>query len=161
MPRRPRVFAPGGAYHLTARGVDDGAIFYTAFDCFALLALLRQVSKRCGWTVAAWCFMHTHYHLVVFPGPEPAISDAMHRLNGTYAREFNLRHHRRGHLFGQRYSPTPVEDERHLAAACGYVLLNPVTAGLARNVEDWAWSGDHRLEPRPSARNGYELVARA
>jgi REP element-mobilizing transposase RayT len=148
------VFAPGGAYHLTARGVDDGAIFYTAFDCF-------QVTKCCEWTVLAWCFMHTHYHLVVLTAAEPAISDGMHRVNGTYAREFNLRHHRRGHLFGQRYSPTPIEDERHLAAACGYVLLNPVTAGLVKSVEDWAWSGDARLEARPTAHNGYELVARA
>jgi REP element-mobilizing transposase RayT len=155
------VFAPGGAYHLTARGVDDGTIFYTAFDCFAMLALLRQVTKCCEWTVLAWCFMHTHYHLVVLTAAEPAISDGMHRVNGTYAREFNLRHHRRGHLFGQRYSPTPIEDERHLAAACGYVLLNPVTAGLVKSVEDWAWSGDARLEARPTAHNGYELVARA
>jgi REP element-mobilizing transposase RayT len=155
------VFAPGGAYHLTARGVHDGAIFHTAFDCFAMLALLRQVTKRCEWTVLAWCFMHTHYHLVVLTAAEPAVSDAMHRVNGTYAREFNLRHHRRGHLFGQRYSPTLIEDARHLAAACGYVLLNPVTAGLVKSVEDWAWSGDGRLEARPTAHNGYELVARA
>ncbi len=155
------MFAPGGAYHLTARGVDDSAIFYTAFDCFAMLALLRQVTKRFEWTVLAWCFMHTHYHLVVVTAAEPAVSDGMHRLNGTYAREFNLRHHRRGHLFGERYRPTPIEDERHLAAACGYVLLNPVTAGLVNSVEEWAWSGDGRLEPRPLAHNGYELVARA
>ena len=51
--------------------------------------------------------------------------------------------------------------ERHLAAACGYVLLNPVTAGLVRSFEDWAWSGDHRLEARLTAHNGYELLARA
>lgn len=161
MARRPRVFAPGGAYHLTARGVGDGAIFYTTYDCFLLLALLRDVTKRCGWTVAAWCFMHTHYHLVVVAGRDPAVSEAMQRLNGIYAREFNERHHRRGHLFGQRYSPTPVESERHLDAACAYVLLNPVTAGLARSIDEWAWSGDHRLEPRATARSGYELVARA
>ena len=161
MPRRPRVFAPGGAYHLTARGVDRGAIFYTAFDCLSLLALLRQVTERAAWIVHAWCFMTTHYHLVVHTTSSTDVSAAMHRLNGVYAREFNLRHHRRGHLFGQRYSPTPVEDERHLAAACGYVLLNPVTAGLVRSVEDWPWSGDERLEPRAGAAKSYEVVCRS
>ncbi len=160
MARRPRVFAPGGAYHLTARGVDDGAIFNTTFDCFQLLALLRDVTKRVGWTVAAWCFMHTHYHLVVVTGPDPGVSRAMHRLNGIYAREFNERHGRRGHLFGDRYSPRPVEDDLHLMAACGYVLLNPVTAGIVGCVEDWPWSGGADLEPRATAENGYELVAR-
>ena len=158
MPRRPRVFVPGGAYHLTARGVDGAAIFLSAFDCLTFLALLRSVSKRATWLVPAWCFMTTHYHLVVQTAASTDVSAAMHRLNGVYAREFNLRHHRRGHLFGERYSPTPIEDERHLAAACGYVLLNPVTAGLVRSVEDWPWSGDGRLEPRPRAAKSYEVV---
>ena len=105
--------------------------------------------------------MHTHYHLVVVTGTDPVVSEAMHRLNGVYAREFNLRHDRRWHLFGKRYSPTPIHDEVHLSAACGYVLLNPVTAGVVGRVEDWAWSGDHRLEARSTAHNGYELLARA
>lgn len=162
MARRPRVFAPGGAYHLTARGVDDGAIVETALDCFALLALLRDVTTRVGWMVAAWCFMHTHYHLVVVTrvDGDPGVSSAMHRLNGLYAREFNERHHRRGHLFGKRYSPTPIEDDRHLVAACGYVLMNPVTAGLVRSFDDWPWSGGAELEPRATPTNRYELVAR-
>jgi len=160
MARRPRHYAPGCAYHLTARGVDDGAIFRTTFDCFHLLALLRDVTKRVGWTVAAWCFMHTHYHLVVVTGTDTRVSHAMHRLNGIYAREFNERHHRRGHLFGDRYVPTPVEDDLHLVAACGYVLLNPVTAGIVRKVSDWSWSGGPELEPRATRENGYELVAR-
>jgi putative transposase len=159
MARRPRVYAPGGAYHLTSRGVADEAIFYSAFDCFQLLALLRDVTRRIGWTVAAWCFMHTHYHLVVVADRDARLSEAMQRLNGIYAREFNQRHHRRGHLFGKRYAPTPIEDERHLVAACDYVLLNPVTAGLTRSAEQWTWSGDERLEPRPDVLNRYELVA--
>lgn len=160
MARPTRAFVPGGAYHLTARGTADEAIFVSAFDCFQLLALLRDVTRRIGWTVAAWCFMHTHYHLVVLADQEARISAAMHRLNGIYAREFNRRHHRRGHLFGERYSPTPIEEERHFAAACGYVLLNPVTAGLVRSVDEWPWSGDGRLEPRPNEHNRYELVTR-
>ena len=73
----------------------------------------------------------------------------MHRLNGIYAREFNRRHHRRGHLFAERYAVTPIEDERHLSAACDYVLLNPLSAGLVHRADEWAWSGDEQLEPRP------------
>ncbi len=151
---------PGGAYHLTTRAVDDESIVASAFDCFQLLALLRDVTKRIGWAVTAWCFMHTHYHLVVLADPEARIAEAMHRLNGIYAREFNLRHHRKGHLFAERYAHTPIVDERHLTAASDYVLLNPVTAGLVRTVEEWAWSGDGRLEPRPSEQNRYEFVTR-
>jgi REP-associated tyrosine transposase len=31
-------------------------------------------------------------------------------------------------------------DEHHLVAAVRYVELNPVTAGLCRQAEDWPWS---------------------
>jgi putative transposase len=160
MARRPRVFVPGGAYHLTARAVGDESLVVSAFDCFHLLGLLRDVTERIGWTITAWCFMHTHYHLVVLADRDARIAEAMHRLNGIYAREFNLRHHRKGHLFAERYAQTPIEDERHLAAACDYVLLNPVTAGLVHSVDEWTWSGDGCLEPRPDAQNRYELVTR-
>ena len=29
----------------------------------------------------------------------------------------------------------------HLEAACAYVLLNPVRAGLVPTAEDWGWAG--------------------
>jgi len=158
MTRRARTFVPGGAYHLTTRAVGDESMIVSAFDCFQLLALLRDVTTRIGWLVPAWCFMQTHYHLVVLADAQARVPAAMHRLNGIYAREFNRRHHRRGHLFAERYAETPIEDERHLIAACEYVLMNPVSAGLVRRADEWAWSGDERLEPRPA--NSYELGTR-
>ena len=148
MGRRARIFASGGAYHFTARAVAGEPLFVTAFDFLAMLSLLRDVRSRFDWRILAWCLMNTHYHLVVLVGRQPNVSEGMHRLNGIYARGFNERHHRRGHLFGDRYSPTQIESEQHLHAACSYVLLNPVNAGLVRSVEDWPWSGNGRLEPR-------------
>ena len=138
--------------HLTSRGVDDQPIFLSDLDRFQLIALLRRVTEQVGWRVVAWCLMTTHYHLLVIGAAEPRISWAMQQLNSIYAREFNLRHRRRGHLFGERFADTVVETDGHLVAAIEYVLENPVRAGLVPCVEDWAWSGDDRLEPRPLRR---------
>jgi REP-associated tyrosine transposase len=146
--RRPRSFAPGAATHLTSHGVDDRPIFLTDLDRFQLLALLRRVSEQVGWRVVAWCLMTTHYHLLVVGAAEPRISWAMQKLNSVYAREFNRRHRRRGHLFGERFTDTVVESDEHLGAAIDYILENPVRAGLVQGVGHWPWSGDHRLEPR-------------
>ena len=131
-----------------ARGIDGKRIFRDEFDRFAFIALLRRVTERAGWTVVAWCLMDTHYHLLVIAPAEPRVPWAMQLLNGTYAREFNERHERRGHLFGARYCEKVIADERHLAAANDYVLDNPVRAGLVREHDQWPWSGDERLEPR-------------
>ncbi|HWN20447.1 MAG TPA: transposase [Gaiellaceae bacterium] len=150
MPRRPRAFYPGVPTHITAHGVDDQPIFLVEIDRFAFLALLRTVTERVGWHVVAWCLLDTHYHLLVVVAPaEPRVSWGMQMLNSVYAREFNRRHRRRGHVFGERFTDTLVASDAHLEAAVAYVLSNPVTAGLVREIDAWRWSGEHRLEPRP------------
>jgi REP element-mobilizing transposase RayT len=152
MASRPRRFAAGAPAHLTARSVAGLPLFPTTADCFEFLRLLKKITKRIRWTVAAWCLMGTHYHLLVFtPDPEAAPL-ALQTLNSSYARYFNATHDRRGHVFGARYTETLVETERHLHAALAYVLENPVRAGLVREPTDWAWSGDALLEPRPLRR---------
>ena len=99
MPRRLRQFEPGAVTHLTTHGVDDQPIFRSDLDRFALLALLRRLTARVDWQILAWCFLDTHYHLLVVAAREPRISWAMQVLNSVYAREFNRRHGRRGHVF--------------------------------------------------------------
>ena len=106
------------------------------------------MTKRAAWQIVAWCLMDTHYHLLVFAGADPRVSWAMQAANSVYAREFNQRHGRRGHLFGERFTDTPIRSEAHLHACIAYILENPVRAGLVRRIEDWPWSGLERLEPR-------------
>lgn len=148
MPYKHRIYEPGGAWHMTARGVDRMPIFLEDFDRLAFLAELRRVTAKVEWQVVAWCLMDTHFHLLLFAGREPQVSLGMQILNGLYARRFNERYDRRGHLFGARYRPTRIVDDENLRAATAYVLRNPVRAGLVERVEDWRWSGTTCLEPR-------------
>jgi REP element-mobilizing transposase RayT len=164
MARKPREFEPGVPTHLTACGVDNQPIFLTDLDRIALLVLLRHVTKRIDWQIVTWCFMTTHYHLLVVVGREPRIPWALQTLNSVYAREFNARHGRRGHVFGSRYTDTVVGTDFHLDSAIAYILENPVRAGIVKRVEDWPWSGGSALEPRflpPAAdRSGQRLSTR-
>jgi putative transposase len=152
---KPREFYPGAATHLTAHGVDEEPIFRSDLDRFDLLARMRRVTERAQWRVVAWCYMSTHYHLLVISDEDPRVSWAMQAINSVYAREFNRRYRRRGHLFGRRFTDTLVKSEAHLHACMNYILENPVRAGLVRRLEDWPWSGVERLEPRdePAARS--------
>ena len=58
------------------------------------------------------------------------LSAGLHWLNGRYAREFNKRHGRFGHVFAERYQARVIESEEYLYDACAYVAQNPVAAGL-------------------------------
>jgi hypothetical protein len=64
----------------------------------------------------------------------------MHLLNGACALTFNRRHHRSGHLFGERFAACVPRDAAHLQATCEYVLQNPVRAGLCPEAAACPWA---------------------
>ena len=124
---------------MTARGVQQSAIFMDDRDRSALIKLLARTLDDGDANVHAFCLMGNHYHLV--PHTRAAnLSALMQRINGAYSLAFNQRHDRRGHLFEGRFKALDVDREAHLLQACRYVDLNPVRAGLVASPEDWAWS---------------------
>jgi putative transposase len=149
MARRPRAFLAGTPTQITARGVDDQPIFLSDLDRYELLALLREVTEQVGWQVLCWCLMTTHYHLyVVVPEDEARVSWALQKANSVYAREFNGRHRRRGHLFGARFTDTVSQSDGHARNTISYILDNPVRAGMVQRFDEWDWSGLDTLRPR-------------
>jgi REP-associated tyrosine transposase len=83
--------------------------------------------------------MNTHYHLLL-EGTAADLGAAMQRLNGRYARHFNERHDRAGHLYAERYSARVVIDDRHLEQLYDYIEANPAKAGLCDGDEPWPWT---------------------
>jgi hypothetical protein len=83
--------------------------------------------------------MDNHLHAVV-ETPEPTLGSGMRWLLGGYARSFNRRHARYGHLFAGRFNAWLVDTEAYVIGVCAYIVLNPVRAKLVLVPEDWAWS---------------------
>src|SRR3989475_13139713 len=83
--------------------------------------------------------MPTHIHLLVRP-PQPNIPVAMQCWHGCYPAAFNRRHHRRGHLFGDRFFTSVVDSDEYLLESTRYIHLNSVRAGLVQRPEDYRWS---------------------
>ena len=149
MPRRLRAFHPGTPTQITARGVDDQPIFRCDLDRYELLGLFRDVTELVHWQVVCWCLMTTHYHLyVIVPEEVTRVSWALQKVNSVYAREFNARHGRRGHLFGARFTDTASRSDGHARNTVAYILDNPVRAGLVKRFDEWNWSGLETLRPR-------------
>jgi putative transposase len=139
VPRIPRRSLPDGIFHVTSRGVARALIFRDVLDYVALRSQLREVIRRFGWNVYAYCLMPNHYHLIVEIDREQ-LSAGMHRLNGLYAQRFNRRHDRVGHVFQNRFAAYVIESDEHLLAAILYLGENPVRAGLCEQAADWPWS---------------------
>jgi REP element-mobilizing transposase RayT len=152
MPRKPRVEAEDGYWHLTSRGALQAKIFHDALDFETLLGTLAEVAARVGWVVHTYCLMTNHYHLMV-ETPRGGLSTGMQLLNGRYAYRVNRRHRRSGHVFDARFSAKMVEDEGHALEAIRYVVLNPVRANICDDPSEWPWSSYRAtagLDPTPT-----------
>jgi REP element-mobilizing transposase RayT len=139
MHRPPRLEYPGALYHVTARGVQQNAIFADDTDRSSLLAILARSLDACHARAFAFCLMGNHYHFVL-QTHEPNLSTLMRRVNSVYSMTFNRRHDRHGHLFEGRFKALHVDRDAYLLEVCRYVDLNPVRAGLVERPQQWAWS---------------------
>lgn len=139
MPRPPRILAEGATYHVMARGNAGLPIFEDDRDRHAFLGTFEGVVARREWTHLAHCLMSNHFHLVLTT-KHADLSDGMRETLSRYARDFNQRHERNGHLFRERFRDVLIRSDRQLMAAIRYVAMNPVDAGLTSDPTCWPWS---------------------
>ena len=126
-------------YHVTARGNAQDEIFLDKQDYRAFCDALSTTVERHRWLCHSYCLLPNHYHLLL-ETPEPNLGRGMLALNGTYARRFNWRYQRYGHVFQGPYGAVLLRDDDHLLEVCRYIALNPVRAGLADVPSKWPWS---------------------
>lgn len=138
MTRIARSDLPDGAYHVYCRSIVGGACFVDDLDRSRFMTLARLCEQRHDWVIDAIAVLSTHYH-VVLEATRLKLSAGVHWLNGRYAREFNKRHGRFGHVFAERFQTRVIESEEYLYDACAYVVQNPVKAGLCDRPQDWPW----------------------
>jgi REP element-mobilizing transposase RayT len=82
--------------------------------------------RRCH----AYCLIPNHYHLLL-ETPDENLARGMLVLNGWYARRFNLRNDRVGHVFGGPFASKCILTDEHLLEVSRSIVLNPVRAALA------------------------------
>ncbi len=102
------------------------------------LHLPRKNAKDASVQIFVWCLMDNHHHVLAH-GDMKDISSMMLKCNSRYARYFNARHGRVGHLFQERFGSEPVETEEYLLTVMRYIHQNPVKARLSTSC-DYPWS---------------------
>lgn len=127
-----------GFYHVCARGTGKQLIFEGDEDRWEFLELMRECCRKAGVTVIAWCLMGNHVRLVL-ADYEDAMSAAMHRLLLTYARRFNKRTGRTGHLFQNRFDRRSLDTDWQVMEAIRSVHADPQEAGMSL-IERYPWS---------------------
>ncbi len=143
MPRGPRLDAPGVLHHVMVRGLERRAIFREDRDRADFLRRVASLAASGALTIYAWALLPNHVHLLLRTGARP-LARSMRSLLTGYAGAFNRRHHRVGHLFQNRYKSIVVEAEPYLVELTRYIHLNPLRAGLVRDLaalDRYPWTG--------------------
>ncbi len=143
MPRQPRLDTPGALHHVIGRGIDGIEIFGSKKDCEDFIGRLKDLCDKEAFSIYAWALMNNHFHLLVRTG-RLSLSNSMRKLLTGYVVNYNRRHKRYGHLFQNRYKSILCEDDPYLLELTRYIHLNPLRAGIVRNIKllkRYEWCG--------------------
>jgi putative transposase len=144
MPRRVRVEVEGGLYHVYNRVGQGQRPFSDDDEAASFVDLLREVKRRDGLVVFAWCVLPNHFHLAVRTRSVP-LWRTMRAVQHRYALEFNRRRGVLGPVWQSRYKAKLVEDQRYFDQLMVYIHLNPVKAGMVEDPARYRWSGHREL----------------
>jgi putative transposase len=139
MSYRQVLFRTGGYYHIYNRGNNFQSIFFEHENYLYFLRQMRKYLVTDAVEIIAYCLMPNHYHLLVYLKTDD-LSNLMQPLVLSYTKAINKRYGRVGTLFQGRFKGIHVEHETYLLHLSRYIHLNPITAGLVKQVEKWEFS---------------------
>jgi putative transposase len=140
VPRIPRGQQAGYAYHVINRGNGRATVFHKPQDYEAFLSLLTEAKKRHRVKIFGFCLMPNHFHFVLEPAHENALSPFMQWLLTSHVRRYHQHYGGSGHIWQGRFKSFPIQRNEHLMTVLRYVLQNPVRAGLSSTAREWLWS---------------------
>jgi putative transposase len=152
MPRKHRVVVAGAIYHVVNRGNDKRTVFPEVAYYEHFIRLLLAGRNHAPVLIIGYCLMPNHFHLLLRPETEDALSAYMQWVTGCYASDLRRRTHTRGfgHVFQRRFWGAPVGDESGFIAVLRYIEGNAVRARLVPRAEHWRWTSlQDRLQSSP------------
>lgn len=136
--RKKRLYSDIGFYHTVIRGVNKQIIFFEAADKEYFLFLLKKFAKKYCMKVHAYCLMDNHVHLLL-QDSNKNLSPFMQLLASVYARYFNRKYDRIGHLYQDRFASEIISNNSYLVVVFRYIIQNPKKAGLCQ-TNNFKWN---------------------
>jgi putative transposase len=148
MPRANRYILPGYVYHLTHRCHNRKFLLRCRLDRIEYCSRLRHAARKYRISLFGYCITCNHVHLLVMCDRLCDLSRFMQQLEGEFAEYYNLRKHRSGSFWGERFHCTMIDGGDHLWNCLRYVDLNMVRAGVVGHPGEWDWCGYKELAGR-------------
>lgn len=155
MPRGPRITYPHAVFHVLNRFVDRHPFFVKDRDYRLFTDVYFDTAETFGIWTYAYDLLPNHFHIVL-ETPTGEISRFLQRFLTRAVQNMNVRHGRVGHLLQGRTKTLLVETDSYFETVMGYVLLNRVRSGLAKDVFSDAYNSVQEM-----IRTGNSRLARS
>lgn len=113
------------AYNLWRKDINKAAKALLMGERISSKFIIREHTPLVNILDFALVINHNHFDLV--PITEKGIEKYMQKVNGGFAKYYNLKYNRTGTLFESRYKRILIEDDRQLLAVRRYInIINPL-----------------------------------
>jgi REP-associated tyrosine transposase len=144
MARLPRIVIPNQPLHIMHRGNNRQDIFESEEDMLRIKDDIKESLLKSECRLHAYVIMTNHLHLLLTPDDKEQLAVFMQSMANRYVRYFNARRLRTGTIWEGRYKSCLIDSESYLFALYKYIEMNPVKAGMVKNIEDYEWSSYRR-----------------
>lgn len=140
-------FVKGECYHLYNRGNSKQKIFHNKYDYFHFMKLMFICNNKSNIrifnedryglevfdrdidniiSIAAYCLMPNHFHILIIEKVEGGISKFMQKLSTAYVMYYNKKYNHTGGLFEGKFKAVYVENDIQMKYLFSYIHLNPI-----------------------------------
>ena len=155
MPRKRRLWVPGGFYHVSMRGNNKQIIFYNQLDMDAFLRIVEHSHEKYNFQIYSYCIMNNHFHMLI-RSDHVHLSQIMMNINKRYSDYYRKKYEFVGQIYEKRYYSDRVKGPRAFTAISSYIHRNPIDTKipLVNSMEDYYGSSfqyykfPHLLKPK-------------
>ena len=140
MGRHPRLPSETGYYHVVSRGNQRQRLFHERADYAQYCRVLTTAYRARQITVAHFCLMPNHVHLLLHAPALSQLSAAMHDVQRRYWFWTRRQHGCTGHLWQGRFHSFPITDAAYLLEAARYIERNALEPKLVNAIAEYPWS---------------------
>lgn len=140
MVRHGRIILDNVYYHVISRGNQKQNIFLEHGDFEKYLGLLKHYKRKYKFRLYAWCLMPNHVHLILDVNNPGDLAKIMQGLKLAYAKWFNKKYKKVGHLWQGRYKNMVIQKDNYVLDCINYIEMNPVRANIKESPLDYPWS---------------------
>jgi len=142
MGRALRAAEGGWVYHVLNRANARLPIFEGPQDFEAFERILAEGVERYQPRLLAYCLMHNHWHLLLWPEEDGLLSRFVGWITLTHTQRWHAQRRTTGsgHLYQGRFKSFPVQEDDHFYSVGRYVERNALRARLVKRAENWRYS---------------------